>query len=248
MTLPSKVIAFPGDADSALVVFSGGLDSQVALCIAAKALDERGYRDNLCALTVDYGQRNKRELGAARKICEVMCVKHKVIKMKGLSKMLPGNAITDINMRIPTGDYDKDHLTQILIPNRQMIILSIAAAVASANEIDLLVVGTLYGVDSAPGLGLPDTRPQFYDAFNKALSESLAGTFIPSIWTPLGKCNKAGVVTSGEAIGVDFSMSWSCFNDGVLPCGSCGACTARAAGFKDAGVVDTLWERTRPVT
>lgn len=215
----------------AVILLSGGLDS--ATCLAIAASD--GY-DCYC-LSVDYGQRHRAELGAAINIAEKQsATSHKIVKMD--LRAIGGSALTDDTIAIPV--EDADGIPSTYVPARNTIMLSLALGWAEVLEAE-----TIYaGVNAVDYSGYPDCRPAFIAAFqqlaNLATKGAVEGQQI-SIETPLISMTKAEIITVGCELGVEYSLTVSCYqadkNGGA--CGVCDSCRIRKQGFADAGMVDS---------
>lgn len=214
----------------AVVLTSGGLDSATVLAMA----QARG-RD-CYALSFDYGQRHRAELHAAARVAQsVPGTVHKVVglDLRGIG----GSALTDDAIDVPTAPSDGIPVTYV--PARNTVFLSIAlgwAEVLDAREIYL-------GVNAVDYSGYPDCRPAFIDAF-----QSLAGVATKAgvegrpieICTPIIDMTKADIIRAGVELGVDYSLTVSCYqaSDDGAACGVCDSCRLRREGFESAGVPD----------
>jgi 7-cyano-7-deazaguanine synthase len=217
----------------AVVLLSGGLDSYVSGAMAKAA----GY--GLLALTIDYNQRHRIELAAAARIAAALGAERHVVLPIDLS-LFGGSALTDAAIDVPKSGVGDD-IPITYVPARNTVFLSLALAWAeAAGAYDLVI-----GVNALDYSGYPDCRPDFISAFeNMAAQATKAGVegerFI--IHTPLLDLGKADIVRAGLSLGLDFGMSWSCYDpqpDG-RPCGGCDSCLLRAKGFAEAGAVDPL--------
>jgi 7-cyano-7-deazaguanine synthase len=217
----------------AVVLLSGGLDSYVSGAMAKAA----GY--GLLALTIDYNQRHRIELAAAARIAAALGAERHVVLPIDLS-LFGGSALTDAAIDVPKSGVGDD-IPITYVPARNTVFLSLALAWAEAAGSHDLVIG----VNALDYSGYPDCRPDFISAFeNMAAQATKAGVegerFI--IHTPLLDLGKADIVRAGLSLGLDFGMSWSCYDpqpDG-RPCGGCDSCLLRAKGFAEAGAVDPL--------
>ena len=215
--------------EHAVVLVSGGMDSAVTLALAR----ERGLTCH--ALGVDYGQRHHSELAAARRVAAVLgAVEHKLVHVD--LRSIGGSALTD-DIDVPDGGGDGIPVTYV--PARNTIMLSIAlgwAEVLGAREI-------FCGVNAVDYSGYPDCRPAFIAAFdalaNVATKAGVEGARL-SVQAPLMTMSKADIVREGLRLGVDFSMTVSCYqaDEDGRACGHCDACRLRADGFSMAGVAD----------
>ena len=215
----------------AVVLLSGGLDSATVLAYAAS----KGYE--CYALSFDYGQRHKFELKAAKKVAKALgAARHEVIKVD-LSRF-GGSALTSA-IPVPKSRSHKDIGTGIpvtYVPARNTVFLSLALAFAeSLGAHDIFI-----GVNALDYSGYPDCRPEYIRAFqrmaNLATKAGVEGDKF-KIHAPLIKLTKAGIIKLGRRLGVDYTMTHSCYDpapDGT-PCGRCDSCLLRNKGFEEAG-------------
>ena len=213
---------------NAVVLLSGGLDSATVLAIAAG----RGYRCH--ALSVDYGQRHRSELLAARNLADTMSATLKIVNLD--LRTFGGSALTD-DIDVPIEESDGIPVTYV--PARNTIMLSLALAWA-----EVLNAGDIFiGVNAVDYSGYPDCRPEFINAYedmaNLATKAGVVGHRL-TIHTPLIDLSKADIINEGTKLGVDYSMTVSCYqaDEEGRACGVCDSCRIRAAGFKAAGVAD----------
>ncbi len=215
----------------AVIIFSGGLDSTTVLANAVN----QGY--DCHALTFDYGQRHDAELQAARNIAKHYSVPHKIIKLP-LRNLIAGSALTDDTIDVP--EYTGcENIPTTYVPARNTIFLSVAlgyAEVIGANDLFI-------GVSSVDYSGYPDCRPEYYDAFEKlaclATKAGVEGNPF-TIHRPLIHLSKAQTIELGMTLGLDYSMTVSCYqaNSRGEACGTCDSCALRKKGFVDAGIED----------
>lgn len=216
----------------AVLLLSGGLDS--ATCLAMAKRD--GF--DVHALTFDYGQRHRVELDASRRVAEALGAKS-VRTMKLDLRAFGGSALTD-DIDVPKADHDDDEdaIPSTYVPARNTILLSCALGLAEViGARDIFI-----GANAVDYSGYPDCRPAFIDAFealaNVATAAGVAGERF-TIHAPLLTMTKADIVTEGTALGVDYSLTHSCYDPvGVLACGKCDSCRLRARGFADAHLAD----------
>jgi len=214
----------------AVVLLSGGLDSVTCLAIAR----DRGY--SCYTLSFDYGQRSKSELQAAQQIAETFEVKeHKCISL-GIGE-LGGSALTDLSIDIPRQQSTGIPVTYV--PARNTIFLAYALAWAEVLQADAIYIG----VNALDYSGYPDCRPEFIHAFtqmaNLATKLAVEGKQI-KIETPLIQLRKAQIISLGQSLAVDYSLTVSCYqaDQKGLACGSCDSCRFRREGFAGAGISD----------
>ena len=220
---------------SCVVLVSGGLDSAVTLALAM----DRGFAAH--GLTVRYGQRHKIETGAASRVCKSLKVEeHRFIDLN--LRLFGASALTD-EMAVPKGPRlpEAEHIPSTYVPARNTIFLSLALAWAEAiGSHDIFI-----GVSAIDYSGYPDCRPEFVDAFetmaNLGTRAADSGEHF-NIHAPLIQLTKAKTVQLGIDLGVDFSLTWSCYDPTPegMPCGECESCVLRAGGFTGAGVPDPL--------
>lgn len=215
--------------ENAVVLLSGGLDSTTALAIAV----ERFKR--VTALSVNYGQRHSRELEAARKIALFYGVKHHVLDLTSVGALFQANDASSsllFGQDVPDGHYAEDNMKKTIVPNRNMILLSIAAGLVVSQG------GGVVGVAAHAGdhFIYPDCRPEFLEQMEKALQ---VGNDEPvALWTPFKNDSKADIVKIGVGLNVPYYLTWSCYKGGHDHCGKCGTCVERIEAFKLAGVID----------
>jgi len=214
---------------SAVVLLSGGLDSMVCAGLAREA----GYE--VIALTVDYGQRHRIELEAAAAIAARLAARHVVLKLD--LRAFGGSALTD-DIAVPK-DGGGEGIPVTYVPARNTVLLALALAHAEVTGSDAIFAG----VNAVDYSGYPDCRPEFLDAFerlaNLATRRAVEGAPI-SIEAPIVSMRKAQIVRTGFELGVDFSLTVSCYNADAegRACGRCDACRFRSQGFVEAGIED----------
>ncbi len=225
----------------AVCLLSGGLDSTTCLALARR----EGYE--CYALSFDYGQRHRQELKAAAQVAEALAaVRHLVVNVD--LRQIGGSALTD-EIEVPK-DRDERAMGQGIpityVPARNTIFLSFALAWAEVLEAADIFVG----VNAVDYSGYPDCRPEYVEAFermaNLATRAGVEGRTKLRIHTPLIHLTKAEIVRLGLDLGVDFSLTHSCYDpaaDGT-PCGACDSCILRRKGFEEAGERDPLTSAT----
>ena len=222
-------------ARTAVLLLSGGLDSMVAGGLAREA----GFR--LLALTVDYNQRHRIELQAAAGIAQILGVERHIFLPLDLS-CFGGSALTD-DIAVPKSGLGSDGGDPIIpvtyVPARNTIFLSLCLGWAeAAGARDLFI-----GVNALDYSGYPDCRPEFVAAFgemaNLATRAGVEGDRF-TIQTPLIALSKADIVGEAARLGLDPSLSWSCYDPTPdhRHCGLCDSCRLRARGFAEAGIAD----------
>jgi 7-cyano-7-deazaguanine synthase len=223
-------------APKAVVLVSGGLDSATVLAMA-RAAGRECY-----ALSFDYGQRHRAELIAAKRVAERLgAAEHRTVSI-GLGGF-GGSALTDTAIPVPEGGTSGIPVTYV--PARNTVFLSLAlgwAEVLGAREIHI-------GVNAIDYSGYTDCRPDFIAAFervaNLATKAGVEGESF-QIVAPLIELSKAGIITAGVALGVDFGWTVSCYqaDEEGRACGVCDSCRLRKAGFAEAAIADpTRYQR-----
>jgi 7-cyano-7-deazaguanine synthase len=216
----------------AVVLLSGGLDSATILAIAR----DKGYE--CYAMSVDYGQRNRSELIAAKNVAQSMGVsKHQIIDID--LTVFGGSALTDESITVPTEGI-RAGIPITYVPARNTIMLSLALPWAEVLESHDIFIG----VNAVDYSGYPDCRPEYIAAFEKmanlATKASIQDDNKLHIHAPLISLSKAEIIQQGKSHGVDYSLTVSCYqaNEAGLACGICDSCRLRRAGFKAAEVPD----------
>ena len=214
----------------AVILLSGGLDSATTLAITA----ERGY--DCYALSLDYRQRHVAELSAARRVARAFQVlEHKVIPID--LSTIGGSALTDSSIAVP--EQPSDGIPVTYVPARNTVFLSLALAWAEVLGADDIFLG----VNAVDYSGYPDCRPEYIEAFqamaNLATRRGVEGQIL-RIHAPLISLSKAEIIREGVRLGVDYSLTVSCYqaNESGAACGLCDSCRLRASGFREAGVPD----------
>lgn len=219
----------------AVCLLSGGLDSATCLALARR----NGYETY--ALSFDYGQRHRVELAAAARVAESLGVaEHRVVE---LDLRVFGNSALTADIEVPKGRTEETMDAEIpitYVPARNAIFLSLAMAWA-----EVLVAQDIFiGVNAMDYSGYPDCRPEFIAAFenmaNLATKTGVEGRTKFKIHTPLMLLTKAGIVRLGKDLGLNFSLTHSCYDpdEHGRPCGLCDSCLLRRKGFAEAGLVD----------
>ena len=216
---------------AAVVLLSGGLDSMVVGALAR----ERGLR--LHALTVDYGQRHRRELDAARAIGERLEAERHVFLSLDL-RQFGGSALTD-DIAVPKGGVDRA-IPVTYVPARNLIFLSLTTGFAEASGARDIFIG----VNALDYSGYPDCRPEFIASFAETarLATRIGAEGDPvTIHAPLQHMTKADIAREAYRLGLDPAWSWSCYDPTPegLACGLCDSCRLRRKGFAEAALVDT---------
>lgn len=223
-------------AKKAVVLLSGGLDSATTLAIATS----NGFA--CCAVSFNYNQRHRVELKSAKKIAKFFgAVQHKIINID--PAVFANSALTDKSIKVPLDrPIDPAKIPITYVPARNTIFLSYSLAIAEAiGAFDIFI-----GVNAADYSGYPDCREQYIKAFEKMANLATAAVIEKKgrykIHTPVIKMSKAQIIKTGIRLGVDYSITHSCYNPDKkgLPCGRCDSCQLRLKGFAQAGLKDPL--------
>ena len=214
----------------AIVIASGGLDSSAA----AYLLADQGTTVSL--LSFDYGQRHRRELDFAARIADQLGASHTVVDMSSVGRLLTGSALTDPRVRVPDGHYRDATMRSTVVPNRNAIMLDIAAGAAVAAGADAVA----FGAHSGDHFIYPDCRQDFFEAISASIRRGNDGFLAEdfAVLAPFLRCSKTEVVTAAARLGVPFEVTWSCYRGGKVHCGTCGTCVERREAFVLAGVDD----------
>lgn len=219
----------------AVVLLSGGLDSTTVAYLAKVS----GFA--LYALSFAYGQRHQRELEAAATIARQLgAVEHRVVSIDLAG--IGGSSLTG-HCAIPTApnpDAGTSEIPSTWVPARNHIFLAIASGYAEVVGASAIYIG----VSQVDYSGYPDCRAEFLEAYQRAADQASkqfveTGKSIPVV-APLLHVSKAGTIRLGLQLGVDYALTWSCYQGGEQPCGVCDSCRLRAAAFAAAGVADPL--------
>lgn len=219
----------------AVVLLSGGLDSATTAAIA----ESEGYE--LFAISFDYGQRHAREIDSAKAVGRSLAVRDHLVISFDLRE-IGASALTD-DIDVPVDRPDEQMSSSIpvtYVPARNTIFLSFALGYAESIGAEDIFIG----VSQVDYSGYPDCRSEFIDAFEKlanlATRAGVEGQSKFSVRTPLIGMSKAETVKRGIELGVDYSLTWSCYQGGERACGRCDSCRLRRAGFEAAGAADPI--------
>ena len=225
----------PTAATAAVVLLSGGLDSATAAAWATS----KGYR--LSALSIDYGQRHRCELDAAKNVAASLGISDHVVLPIDLAAF-GGSALVDPSMPVPKNRSDADiglGIPVTYVPARNTVFLSLALAMAETRGAGAI----LLGVNAIDYSGYPDCRPEFLAAFGEVArlgtKAGVEGRPIELV-APLVTLSKAEIIRLGLSLGLDYGLTTSCYDPDIdgRPCGRCDSCLLRAAGFAAVGATD----------
>lgn len=210
-----------------VAILSGGMDSATMLYHLLHQKHE------VRAIGFDYGQRHRKELGFAEAMCAMRGVPFVVGDLTAVGALIAGDsALLNPNVPMPEGHYEDESMKATVVPNRNMIMLSVAIGHAIANGCGAVA----YGAHSGDHAIYPDCRSEFADALEKV---ALLCDWTPvKLLRPFVRVDKAAIVSIGDSLGVPYDQTWSCYKGGELHCGKCGTCVERREAFTMAGVDD----------
>jgi 7-cyano-7-deazaguanine synthase len=209
-----------------VIVYSGGLDSTVLLY----HLRDAGH--DLHALSIDYGQRHRCELDRAASICTELAIPHSIADLSAIQPLLAGSSLTSPEIEVAEGHYTEESMKTTVVPNRNMIFLSIATGHALSIKADQIA----YAAHSGDHAIYPDCRNEFADAMAHAIR--LADWEQIELIRPFVDWTKTDIVRRGTELGVPFLKTWSCYKGGEIHCGRCGTCIERREAFDLASIED----------
>lgn len=212
--------------NKAVVLVSGGLDSAVLLY--------KLHRDGLdpIALSVNYNQRHLKELDYAERLCANLGVKHHIADLSEVGFCLKGGSQTDPAVAVPHGHYADPSMKLTVVPNRNMIMLSLATGLAISTERGIVA----YAAHAGDHPIYPDCRPDFINALQSAMEFAWYEPI--QLLAPFSSSTKAQIVSLGESLEVPFADTWSCYEGGLVHCGTCGTCMERREAFYIADTKD----------
>jgi len=219
----------------AIAICSGGMDS-----VTLAYLEAQAYND-LTLVSFNYGQRHKKELNYASQAAKDLDVEWVIVPID-IGYLLAGSALTDPTVDVPFGHYEEESMKLTVVPNRNMIMLSIASGIAVAKGAEAVYIGVHAGDHAI----YPDCRPEFIVQCSYTVGLATEGFSHPElhIEAPFVNSTKADIVKIGHALNVPWEKTWSCYLGHDLHCGRCGTCVERREAFQLAGVHDpTEYER-----
>mgnify|MGYP002852669946 CR=1 FL=1 len=212
---------------NSVLIYSGGLDSTTLLY---------EYRDSIAlAVSFDYGSKhNARELAFARENCRRLGIRHLVIPLEFIGRYFRSDLLLG-GGKIPEGSYADENMKSTVVPFRNGIMLAVAAGLAESYGLDAVMLAN-HGGDHAI---YPDCRPAFIEAFGAATE---AGTYNGvKLLSPYCNLTKRDIALRGKALGIDYSLTYSCYKGGEKHCGKCGTCTERKEALE--GFDPTAYEK-----
>jgi len=211
----------------AVLILSGGVDSTTLLY----DLVDQGY--NVYALGFNYGQKHVKELEYAKKTCEKLNVNFKVINLKNLGEIMYSSLTSD-KEDIPEGHYESESMKSTVVPNRNMVMLSIATSYACTLKAESLYYGA-HGGDHAI---YPDCRPEFVEKMRDVIK--ICDYHPLDLMVPYLDVDKAEIIRKGIILEVDYSLTWTCYSGKERACGKCGSCMERLEAFEYNNIKDPL--------
>lgn len=215
--MPQKVV----------VIYSGGMDSFTVLHNAIRA----GH--DVYALSFNYGQRHVKELICAQNVCQELGIHHKIVDISAINQLIGGSSLTD-DIEVPEGHYAADNMKSTVVPNRNMILLSLAVGYA----VSLDAQAVYYGAHSGDHFIYPDCRPEFVQKMNDVCQ--IANYEPVDIISPYLQQTKIEILKDGLAMGLDYGKTWTCYNGREQACGKCGSCQERLEAFTLNNTIDPL--------
>ena len=222
---------------SAIVLLSGGIDSTTLLY----HLHDLKY--NVEALSIHYGQRHSKELKCAELICKLRDIKHTVCDLGAIKPLLGGSSQTD-DVAVPEGHHADPAMRVTVVPNRNMILLAVAAAMAISHKAPMVAYAAHIGDHAV----YPDCRPEFINTLAEALKLCHYDGGV-ELLAPFSELTKTEIVKLGLKLFVPYHLTWSCYAGEDMACGRCGTCVERLQSFWEAGTEDPIpykdWEYAR---
>lgn len=214
----------------AVLITSGGMDSTVL----AYFYKRQGF--DLHLVGFDYGQRHVKELGMMLETAKRLDAKATIVPMSFMANLLHGSSLTSPDVEVPDGHYAEESMRITVVPNRNMVMLSIAGGIAVADNANLVATG----VHAGDHYIYPDCRPEFISATNAALILGNEGHSHSDfrLEAPFVDMTKAEIAALGNSLEVNWLETWSCYKGGEIHCGTCGTCYERQEAFHDAEVND----------
>jgi 7-cyano-7-deazaguanine synthase len=213
----------------AVIIASGGMDSTTLLY----DILSQGYE--VYALSINYNQRHSKELDFIRKTCQKLKIEHKILDLSDMGReLLGGSALTSRDIEVPEGNYQEENMKLTVVPNRNMSFLSLAVGYA----ISIGVKKVFYGAHAGDHTIYPDCRKEFIQAMRQAVK--LADWDPVELEAPYLDMDKGDIAIRGKELGVDYSLTWTCYKGKEKACGKCGACRERLEAFQKAGMPDPV--------
>jgi len=213
--------------EKAIVILSGGMDSTTLLY----DIKAQGY--DVKAITFDYGQKHNKEVECAKKTCQALEIPITLVEFPILGQLAP-SALTSEHIDVPEGSYEDENMKATVVPNRNMVLISLAASYAISEKADVLFYGA-HGGDHAI---YPDCRTEFVEALAAVIA--IADWHKLELVAPYLDMDKGDIAIRGKDLGVDFSLTWTCYKGLEKACGKCGSCVERLEAFEKAEMKDPV--------
>ena len=213
-----------------VAIVSGGMDS---IALVHHLVDQGHVVD---VISFDYGQRHRKELNFAQDCAERLNLAWHLVDLSNLTDLLATSALTNSVMEVPDGHYAEDTMRITVVPNRNAIMLNIAAGLAVSIGAKHIATG----VHAGDHYIYPDCRPQFIDATERMLKIANEGFINPdfSMLAPFVNSTKGDIARLGDRLNVPWESTWSCYKGNEIHCGACGTCFERREAFAEAGIND----------
>lgn len=211
----------------AVVIYSGGMDSFTLLNRVIKD----GY--DVYALTFNYGQKHVKEVEVASTVCQQLNVPHKILDISPINQLMQSSSLVG-DIDVPEGHYQADNMKSTMVPNRNMILLSLAIGYA----VDIKASKVYYGAHAGDHAIYPDCRPEFVHAMNDVAQ--IANYEPITIETPYLNSSKGEILKDGLSMNLTYENTWTCYNGRERACGKCGACVERLEAFADNNATDPV--------
>jgi len=213
--------------EKVVLILSGGMDSTTLL------YDLCDQEKEIYAITYDYGQKHKKEISMAQKTCEKLGIAHKIVNLSILNELAP-SALTRDDWDVPEGHYEESSMKQTVVPNRNMVMISIAVS----HAISIGATEVYYAAHSGDHAIYPDCRKDFIMKLTEAIE--LCDWNKITLKAPYVNFDKGDIAIRGKELGVDYSLTWTCYKGMEKACGKCGSCVERLEAFEKAKMNDPL--------
>jgi len=210
-----------------IVVYSGGLDSFTLLNEAIRS------GKDVSALSFNYGQKHNKELHFVEKFCAQESIDSKIVNVSSIKELFQGSSLTD-EIDIPKGHYEDDSMKSTVVPNRNMILISLALGYAVTKEAEEVWFGAHAGDHAI----YPDCRPEFVEKMDAVAR--IANYSPIAVKAPYIAMSKTEIIAIGLNMQLDYGLTWTCYEGKELACGSCGACHERLESFAANNVIDPI--------